>query len=981
MSLIKLAEESDQKDQTIKPYIPASKNPFSFKVSTPTNMSFEIKQALAHLKRMYGDVDAFVQSKLAYENKEELYKHLGAEQIDGIALTIHQIEQGNGLIIGDQTGIGKGRQAAAIIRYAVVNGIKCVFITEKSNLFSDLYRDLMDIGYAEAVPFITNEDPEARLVVEVEEGGKKKVVRMEDYTGNRKYALKGKDRQIELLAGRNDLPKGYDFLMTTYTQLSADNWAKKMRADANPFMKYKPSDNSQHKTQFLREYAKGAIFVMDEAHNAGGSESNTGFYIREILETAQGCCYLSATYAKRSDNLPVYAIKTSIREAKLSNEDMITTFARGGVAMQEIVASDLVTSGQMIRRQRTFQGIKIEYNYLKEKYPDHIKVVDSVTEIVRDIIQFQKKHIYKAIDDMSEAMGLTGEGAGATTTSGTSQAGLQNAAYFNKIHHIIDQVLFSLKALDVAMETVELLKQDKKVVIAFKSTMGSFLEEQGYVDGDAVESQDFGLILEKGLKGVMKYTEKSGRGKATPKVIPFEDLTPEGQADYLFIMDKIAAASTNISISPIDVLINYIEAQRRPSYIGGVDAPYFRVRECTGRKGQIKIEDGVAVYRSFKANKKEFFRQFNNGTADVLLINQSASTGVSCHASAKYDDKRKRVMIIHQAELNINTEIQKRGRINRTGQVEVLNGKENMPEYLYMSTSIPSERRMFMVLKRKLKSLDANTTGSQRSSEGQLQVEDFFNKYGAKVIEDLLKNDKALNTQLGNPLKFEVEGAKKVPVGKIPEKVTRAISIQPVAMQEKFYTTVMERYKTLVDDLKRTGEYDLEVDFLDYQAQTIKRGMFVPGTGGVSPFAKDSIIETVKAKVLKKPYKLSHIQKLIGEYLGGMVAKEKQEELLSDLERKYDFYANHDLKRKKEKVAERKEEIELLEDDLYLAKAKPEPEKKKEKTKWANAIKKIEGLIETRERYLKGDIEALEAREASVIANKENIKNFGIFQK
>ena len=49
---------------------------------------------------------------------------------------------------------GKGRVAAAMIRYAVNQGVKPVFLTEKANLFSDIYRDLSAIGSGHLKPFM-----------------------------------------------------------------------------------------------------------------------------------------------------------------------------------------------------------------------------------------------------------------------------------------------------------------------------------------------------------------------------------------------------------------------------------------------------------------------------------------------------------------------------------------------------------------------------------------------------------------------------------------------------------------------------------------------------------------------------------------------------------------------------------------------------------------------------------------------------------
>ena len=78
----------------------------------------------------------YVAEKLDYSN-DELVKSLSCEQIDAVSLAIYNIEKrGQGIIVGDQTGIGKGRTAAALIRYGVKSGLQPVFLSEKPNLFT-----------------------------------------------------------------------------------------------------------------------------------------------------------------------------------------------------------------------------------------------------------------------------------------------------------------------------------------------------------------------------------------------------------------------------------------------------------------------------------------------------------------------------------------------------------------------------------------------------------------------------------------------------------------------------------------------------------------------------------------------------------------------------------------------------------------------------------------------------------------------------
>lgn len=112
---------------------------------------------LSKIEETYGrSIDEFVTEELGYDSIEEMHKALAAEQVDSVAMAIHQMKQGNALIIGDQTGVGKGRQMAALIRWAHLQGKKPVFITQKADLFTDIYRDLVDIGSGDLRPFIFN---------------------------------------------------------------------------------------------------------------------------------------------------------------------------------------------------------------------------------------------------------------------------------------------------------------------------------------------------------------------------------------------------------------------------------------------------------------------------------------------------------------------------------------------------------------------------------------------------------------------------------------------------------------------------------------------------------------------------------------------------------------------------------------------------------------------------------------------------------
>ena len=107
--------------------------------SVPDSMGDDTHRALQKLiKATGGNVTDFVCERLQW-SRDEIENYLLAEQVDSVALAIYNMEvRHQAIIIGDQTGVGKGRMAASLIRYGIVHKMLPVFITEKANLFSDI---------------------------------------------------------------------------------------------------------------------------------------------------------------------------------------------------------------------------------------------------------------------------------------------------------------------------------------------------------------------------------------------------------------------------------------------------------------------------------------------------------------------------------------------------------------------------------------------------------------------------------------------------------------------------------------------------------------------------------------------------------------------------------------------------------------------------------------------------------------------------
>jgi len=142
-----------QNQKALYPYQPMSQAPFRMGTLVPKNMEYEVKKSLATIIREYKDIDQYVRNKLKYTTTKQLWNVLAAEQVDAVALYLHQFDKEQGIIIADQAGIGKGRQAAAVIRHAVLNGYLPVFCTKSPDLFTDMYRDLKEIDFKDIISY------------------------------------------------------------------------------------------------------------------------------------------------------------------------------------------------------------------------------------------------------------------------------------------------------------------------------------------------------------------------------------------------------------------------------------------------------------------------------------------------------------------------------------------------------------------------------------------------------------------------------------------------------------------------------------------------------------------------------------------------------------------------------------------------------------------------------------------------------------
>ena len=848
-------------------YTPKSENPFTLQSVMPADQQDAVNKNLEKL----GDADQFLVDELGYNDKDDLYSHLAAEQVDSVALALQQAKKGKAFIIGDMTGIGKGRQAASLIRYAKKQGQVPVYFTKTAGLLSDVYRDLVDIGSPELRPFVFGSAKEAAIT---------------DSDGNVVFALPSKSevkRVLDYIEKNGKLPDEYDYVLTTYSQVSNgvyefdENGARKEKKLAKGKTFGSAALSGQRRRDAIEKLMDNAYLILDESHTAGGN-SGQGNYFQHIIQKAKNVTFFSATFAKRPDNMPIYALRTAMNEGGMKSSDLIEAVKRGGATLQEIMSQTLTQCGQMIRRERDMTGVTIDWKAIDdpERVQEQREQYDSIIGLFNDIISFQKKYVSAYVDKRNEELAEVQSSLG--IKRGTAALGIKNQPFASKAFNTVQQVLLSLKAKSAAERAIDYLKQGMKPVIALNNTNES--QTGNLALGEEMDAPDLGTSLKKGLEGTLRYTRKDAKDNSESGYLKLEDLGEEAVVAYHELEKKIEQTSTGLSLSPIDVIKNELEKAG------------YKVGELTGRQTEFVYNDNGSVTKMKRADtdKKKLARDFNDGKIDALILNKSAATGISLHASSKYKDQRKRVMIVAQQQLDVNDEVQMRGRIDRTGQVA-------RGAYEYVVSLIPAEQRLLMMFKAKLKSLDANTTSSQKSKFNEMEVADITNKYGDKVVREYMAEHLDLYSKMADPFNWEksfgeelssIDPQKLVATGNAADgeaggdasKLLGRMALLRVSEQEKMLQEIGELYANEIQRLNEMGENDLEITELPLKAKTISKEVWKEGAepGGDNAFADNTYIEKVNMAILKKPMKAEEVKKSQEGLTGGKSWEEYEAE-------------------------------------------------------------------------------------------------------
>jgi hypothetical protein len=758
----------------------------------PVNLASPVYAALAAIQKRHGDIDEYVAKELEY-GVDELGGFFSPEQVDAIALAIAAKDNGKAFLDADQMGVGKGRVIAAMARHARLNHEIPVFVTVKSNLFSDfLERDLVDIRSRDLFkrPFILND---LTKIVDRSGAVSHKSPRPAEYSRCYESGM---------------LPQGTDIVFLTYSQLS------------------RPEERSK-RVKLIQDLAMhhNLSFLLDESHNGAGDSYTSDNLCKAIENNACPVLYSSGTPIKGAKNLRLYS---QILPRGVNYEELLAVIQKDPISLQEALNHEIALSGCLISRELDNRAVVKEFAMSAHTERNRI-LSDQVSSILMDmsyiagdmtnLLKERKSDIKKLLKALPEE-----ERKG-------SRLDVSSMNFGSRFHAISRQFLLAIKADQCVDEAIAAIERNEKPIIALQHTGESLLTaavanaNAGFGgDGEAAATIARDVVLDRpvSFKDLLhRYLQKITWIKETShygevKFVKADSKEMEKACDA--IAKNVNELPDELSLTPIDYF------KHRLGLRG------YKVGEVSGRGLAARYLDngGVAIEVVNNTDKSKVIRtikEFNNGECDAIVLTASGSTGVSLQASpANGRDLRQRVMIKWEPQQDIAVERQMDGRHNRTGQVVP-------PKYKVLLSGLPADDRQAMMFNNKNRSLTSSTTANRDSKELIKNVPDLLNEVGDMVAEEMFYENPSLADIMDVELASEKDEADgdfhARPNNFFINRMTGRIMLLKYDDQVKLYEELGRRFAEKIDELNAIGENPLVVKCYPWNARVVSREVFL----------------------------------------------------------------------------------------------------------------------------------------------------------
>jgi hypothetical protein len=562
------------------------------------------------------------------------------------------------------------------------------------------------------------------------------------------------------------------------------------------------------------------VIVLDEAHELGGVAGGegtmgkkdgslqgiAGVMLQNRLPDAR-VLYASATGASDINNL-AYAVRLGLwgpGTAFGTREKFITEIREGGIAAMELVARDLKASGLYLSRALSFAGV--EYDILQHDLtPDQIAIYDQYSDAWSIIHR-----------NMEEALDYTGIVDALEDATLNSQAKAAARSRFEGAkQRFFGQILLSMKLPSLFPAIDAHLTDNESVVIQLVSTAEAILDRRlADLEPDEREALDIDLSPRELCIDYLR------RAFPTRQMEEYQDDTGETRSRPMFDTSGNAVYNERAEAAR-DALVEHLCAL--PPIHSALDAIILRfgadlVAEVTGRsKRLMRSADGSQRLESRSARSNLVETQaFMSGTKRVLVFSDAGGTGRSYHASLDVKNQERRVHFLLEPGWRADRAIQGLGRTHRTHQAQP-------PLFRPVTTNCRGELRFTSTIARRLDSLGALTRG-QRQTGGQNLFDPSDNlesDYAKAALIDwyhLLVRGKLTSTTLSS---FEREsgltlndkdGIISEDLPPIQRWLNRLLALK-IATQNAIFDEFIALVETRVSAAKEAGTFDVGVETL-----------------------------------------------------------------------------------------------------------------------------------------------------------------------
>ncbi|WJS86365.1 strawberry notch family protein [Paracoccus sp. TOH] len=584
-----------------------------------------------------------------------------------------------GFMIGDVTGVGKGRESAAIILDNWMQGRrKAIWISKSDKLLEDAQRDWSALGMERLLVTPLSRFPQGKPIT---------------------------------------LNEGILFL--TYATLRSDDRGTRV-------------SRVKQIVEWLGTDFDGVV-IFDEAHamaNAAGGrgergdvaasqQGRAGLRIQHALPDAR-VVYVSATGATTVHNL-AYAQRLGLWGGEdfpfSTRAEFVEAIEAGGVAAMEVLARDLRALGLYTARSLSFKGV--EYELLDhELTPEQVRIYDSYADAFAII--------HNNLDAAMQAANITG-GEGGSGTLNRQAKSAARSAFESAKQRFFGHLLTSMKTPTLIRSITADLEAGHSSVIQIVST-GEALMERRLAEIPTEEWGDLKMDLSP-REYVLDYlahsfpvqlyepfTDSEGNLSSRPV---YRDGQPVESREAAARRDEMIASLASLPPVPgaLDQIIQYF----------GTDT----VAEVTGRsrrivrKRSVTIDRLVVESRAGSANLAET-QAFMDDQKRVLVFSDAGGTGRSYHAELSAKNTRLRVHYLLEAGWKADAAIQGLGRTHRTNQAQP-------PLFRPISTNVKAEKRFLSTIARRLDTLGAITRGQrQTGGQGLFRPEDNLESHYAR---------------------------------------------------------------------------------------------------------------------------------------------------------------------------------------------------------------------------------------------------------